>query len=97
MSAAGPIPPSSRRPGTSSAGWSTVVATPPATYAIQVDGHLDDHWSGWLGDAEITRDARTTTVTVSVVDQAQLHGVLARLRDMGAVLIELRATCSGRA
>ena len=61
------------------------------TYAIRVDGHLDDHWSAWLGDADITRaDDGTTTVTVSVADQAQLHGVLAGLRDIGAVLVELR-------
>ena len=63
----------------------------PTTYAIRVDGHLDDHWSAWLGDLDITRDDNgTTTITVSVVDQAQLHGVLAGLRDIGAVITELR-------
>jgi hypothetical protein len=65
--------------------------TATTTYAIRVDGHLDDHWSAWLGELDLTRDHDgTTTVTVSVADQAQLHGVLARLRDIGAVLIELR-------
>ena len=65
----------------------------PRTYAIRVDGHLDDHWSAWLGVLDMTRaDDGTTTVTVSVADQAQLHGVLAALRDIGAVLIELRTT-----
>jgi RimJ/RimL family protein N-acetyltransferase len=65
--------------------------TAPTTYAIRVDGHLDDHWSAWLGDIDLTRDDEgTTTVTVSVSDQAQLHGVLAGLRDIGAVLTELR-------
>jgi RimJ/RimL family protein N-acetyltransferase len=63
----------------------------PTTYAIRVDGHLDDHWSAWLGELDMTRDdAGTTTLTVSVADQAQLHGVLAGLRDIGAVLTELR-------
>jgi hypothetical protein len=63
------------------------------TYAIRVDGHLDDHWSAWLGELDMTRDEDgTTTVIVSVADQAQLHGVLARLRDIGAVLTELRIT-----
>jgi hypothetical protein len=63
----------------------------PTTYAIRVDGQLDDHWSAWLGDLDITRhDDGTTTITVSVADQAQLHGVLARLRDIGAVITELR-------
>ncbi|HEV7650459.1 MAG TPA: GNAT family protein [Actinophytocola sp.] len=67
--------------------------TTPTTYAIRVDGHLDDHWSAWLGELDMTRDDDgTTTVTVSVADQAQLHGVLAGLRDIGAVLTELRTT-----
>lgn len=61
------------------------------TYAIRVDGHLDDHWSAWLGDLDLTRDDDgTTTLTVSVADQAQLHGVLAGLRDIGVVLTEVR-------
>jgi RimJ/RimL family protein N-acetyltransferase len=65
--------------------------TAPTTYAIRVDGHLDDHWSAWLGELDMTRnDDGTTTVTVSVADQAQLHGVLAGIRDIGAVLTELR-------
>jgi len=63
------------------------------TYAIRVDGHLDDHWSGWLGGLDMTRgDDGATTVTVEVADQAQLHGVLAGLRDIGAVIREVRTT-----
>jgi RimJ/RimL family protein N-acetyltransferase len=59
------------------------------TYAIRVEGHLDDHWSAWLGGLDLTRDADGAT-TVTVADQAQLHGVLAGLRDIGAVVSELR-------
>jgi RimJ/RimL family protein N-acetyltransferase len=67
--------------------------TTPTTYAIRVDGHLDDHWSAWLGELDMTRDDDgTTTVTISIADQAQLHGVLAGLRDIGAVITELRTT-----
>jgi RimJ/RimL family protein N-acetyltransferase len=62
------------------------------TYAIRVDGHLDDHWADWLGELDLSRDDDGTTVTVSVADQAQLHGVLAGLRDIGAVLTGLRTT-----
>lgn len=66
--------------------------TASTTYAIRVDGHLDDHWSAWLGEPEMTRENDgTTTITASIVDQAQLHGVLASLRDIAAVIIELRA------
>ena len=67
--------------------------TAPTTYAIRVDGHLDDHWSAWLGELDITRENDgTTTITASIADQAQLHGVLAGLRDIGAVITELRTT-----
>ena len=65
--------------------------TAPTTYAIRVQGHLDDHWSAWLGGLDMTRDDDgATTVTVQVADQAQLHGVLTGLRDIGAVISELR-------
>src|SRR5919109_4745128 len=61
------------------------------TYTIRVEGHLDDHWSDWLGALEMAcDDGGTTTITVGVADQAQLHGVLAGLRDIGAVISELR-------
>jgi hypothetical protein len=60
------------------------------TYAIRVDGHLDDHWAAWLGDLNITRHGDgTSTLAGPVADQAQLHGVLAGLRDIGAVLLDL--------
>jgi hypothetical protein len=69
------------------------MSTAPTTYAIRVNGHLDDHWSAWLGGLQMTRDADgATTVTVQAADQAQLHGVLAGLRDIGAVIIGLRTT-----
>jgi len=64
----------------------------PTTYAIRVEGHLDNHWSEWLGDVDMTCDGDGgTTVTVAAADQAHLHGVLAGLRDIGAVISELRA------
>ncbi len=67
----------------------------PTTYAIRVEGHLDDHWSDWLGGLDMTRhDDGATTVTVQAADQAQLHGVLAGLRDIGAVISELRTTAA---
>jgi hypothetical protein len=67
--------------------------TAPKTYAIRVDGHLDDHWSARLGELDMTRnDDGTTTITALMADQVQLHGVLAGLRDIGAVITELRAT-----
>jgi RimJ/RimL family protein N-acetyltransferase len=71
------------------------MTTAPTTYVIRVDGHIDDHGSAWPGGLDMTHDDNgTTTVTVPVADQAQLHGVLAGLRDIGAVITELRATDS---
>jgi RimJ/RimL family protein N-acetyltransferase len=65
------------------------------TYAIRVEGHLDDHWSAWLGGLDISRENDgATTVTVQAADQAQLHGVLAGLRDIGAVISELRTAAA---
>ena len=71
--------------------------TASTTYAIRVDGHLDDHWSAWLGDVTLTRlNDGTTTFTMPVVDQAQLYGVLAGLRDMGATLLSVRVVTQVR-
>lgn len=62
------------------------------TYELRVEGHLDDHWSAWLGEFTITRHHDgTSTLTGPIADQAQLHGVLARLRDIGATLLSLNA------
>ncbi len=63
----------------------------PATYVIRVAGHLDDHWTSLLEGITIARDTdATTTLICPVTDQAQLHGVLTGLRDIGATLLELR-------
>lgn len=61
------------------------------TYQMRVVGHLDDRWSNWLEGLTIARcDDGTSTITGSVTDQAQLHGILARLRDIGATLVSMR-------
>lgn len=58
------------------------------TYEFRIEGHLDDHWSTWLGGLTLTRhDDGTSTLTAPIADQAQLHGILARLRDIGATLL----------
>jgi RimJ/RimL family protein N-acetyltransferase len=69
------------------------MSTPePRAYEIRVAGHLDDHWSSWFGGQAVSRrDDGTTTLSGPVADQAQLHGVLAGLRDVGATILELRA------
>ncbi len=61
------------------------------TYRIRVSGHLDDRWSDWLGGLAIRREEGGTTMLVGpVVDQAALHGVIARIRDLGLPLLSVR-------
>lgn len=70
----------------------TTTATTFTTYELRVACHLDDHWAGTFGNLTLTRLADgTTSLTGRVVDQAQLHGVLARVRDLGVPLLTLRA------
>ena len=68
-------------------------ATEPRTYVIRVEGHLDEHWSSRVGGLTIIHnDDGTTTLTGRLADQAQLHGALTGLRDIGATLLDLHAT-----
>ncbi|GAA2158968.1 hypothetical protein FHX52_2293 [Humibacillus xanthopallidus] len=63
----------------------------PATYEIRIAAHLDDHWSATLCDLTLSRlPDGTTRLMGPVVDQAQLHSVLARIRDLGVPLLVLR-------
>ncbi len=60
-------------------------------YAITVGGHLADQWSDSLGGLTVARnDDGTSTLAGPIVDEAELHGILNRLRDIGLSLLELR-------
>ena len=62
-------------------------------YEIWVRGVLDSGWSAWFGGLQVTSDERGQTVIAgSVVDQAALHGLLAKVRDLGLELLEVRRT-----
>lgn len=66
------------------------------TYEFRIAGHLDARWSAWFADLTIVWHADgTCTLTGEVADQAQLHGILNRLRDMGAILLSLRTLDEG--
>jgi len=67
-----------------------MTAATATTYELRLAGHLDDHWSTTLGGLTLTRRPDgTTTLTGPLADQAQLHGVLARVRDLGVTLLAL--------
>lgn len=59
-------------------------------YEIRIKGHLDESWADWFGGLAISHEANgETLLTVSVPDQAALHGVLNRLHDLGVQLISV--------
>ena len=64
--------------------------TEPARYEIRVDGILDDQWADWLGGLRLEVTGGQTTLTGVLPDQPALHGVLARIRDLGLCLISVR-------
>ena len=60
-------------------------------YEIRVKGHLGPHWATWFdGLALVNDDDGTTVIHGPLVDQAALHGVLQKLRDVGIALVSLR-------
>ncbi len=62
-------------------------------YEITVKGHLTPRWSTWFDGLQITRTADgTTVISGPIVDQAALHGLLHKLRDLGIPLISLTTT-----
>ena len=65
----------------------------PNHYELRIQGHLDPHWSAWFdGLTVIPEEDGTTTLRGVVSDQAELHGVLAKVRDLGVTLLLVRAS-----
>ena len=58
-------------------------------YEIQVKGYLDARWNELFDGMSIARQDNVTTISGVVADQAALHGLLARVRDYGLVLISI--------
>ncbi len=60
-------------------------------YEIRLKGYMDDRWADWFEGMSITReDNGHTLVAGPVVDQAALHGLLKRVRDLGLPLLSVR-------
>ena len=60
----------------------------PIVYQIRVKGHLSPRWTHWFGDVTITLEENGETLLIgAVVDQAALHGLLKKVRDLGMPLI----------
>ena len=62
----------------------------PGLYEIRVKGHLDEKWAAWFEGMTITlQDNGDTLLTGPLVDQAALHGLLKKVRDLGVPLISI--------
>lgn len=68
----------------------------PSRYEIRLQGRLDERWRTWFDDMAITVEpGGVTLLRGDVADQAALHGLLARLRDLGLPLISLTPDSGG--
>jgi len=62
----------------------------PLVYQIRIKGHLGRQWTDWFGGLTITlEDNGETLLTGTVVDQAALHGLLKKVRDVGLPLVSV--------
>jgi hypothetical protein len=62
----------------------------PGRYTLRIKGHLDNRWAGWFEGLTITlEDNGETLLTGAVVDQAALHGLIRKVRDLGMPLLSV--------
>jgi hypothetical protein len=67
------------------------IPSKSALYEIRVKGNLDPQWSDWFDGFTLTEQENDETVlTGPVADQPALHGLLARIRDLGLLLLSVQ-------
>ena len=70
----------------------TADTSQPTIYQIRVKGHLGSQWADWFGGLTVTlEDNGETLLTGPVEDQAALHGLLRKVRDLGIPLVSVRS------
>jgi hypothetical protein len=70
----------------------------PAIYQIRIHGQLDSHWTDWFDGLTITlEEDGDTLLTGPVIDQAALHGLLKKVRDLGLPLVSVNPLQPGQA
>jgi hypothetical protein len=63
--------------------------TDPASYEIRVEGILGNRWATWFGGLQVHAAGTQTVISGPLADQAALHGVLAKIHDLGLVLVSV--------
>ena len=62
----------------------------PGRYEIRLRGHLDSRWAAWFDGLSLTNESDGTTIIYGpVTDQAALHGLLQKVRDLGLPLVSV--------
>ena len=62
----------------------------PIQYQIKLKGHLDHKWSDWFEKMAISSESEETVLTGQVADQAALHGLFIRIRDLNLTLLSVK-------
>ena len=65
-------------------------------YEIRVKGVLDAHWAEWFEGLDLRAEGDTTVISGPIADQAALHGLLAKVRDLGLPLLAVNTVDQGR-
>ena len=67
----------------------------PMIYQVRIKGHLNQQWRDWFENASITLEENgDTLLALPVVDQAALHGLLKKVRDLGMPLLSVNRVMS---
>lgn len=66
------------------------MAADKANYEIRVEGLLDSRWEVWFAGLQLKSDSTQTVISGLLPDQPALHGLLAKIRDLGLHLISVR-------
>ena len=64
--------------------------TPEDCYEIRLQERIDDHWTSWLGELDVTADHGETVLSGRVPDQCALLSVLRKIHDLGLTLISVQ-------
>lgn len=68
----------------------------PARYEIRVADVLDSRWTAWFNGMQVSRQGEETVISGLLADQPELHGLLAKVRDLGLCLISVRRLDTGQ-